>query len=163
LPAFKASFTKANIESAWKSTGLLPWDPEVIHKQVRPKTEAPLIGEDLRPSIRGSSGSSVLSQVDARQLRRLFDQVISKEERRKNPKARKLEKTIELMQANRKILSHENKDLCRTVFLEKRKRKRQKPLKNYLFNPEDVEQDAPVIFSPEKIQRARERKAEIEA
>ena len=93
----------------------------------------------------------------------MFDQVISKEERRKNPKARKLEKTIELMQANRKILSHENKDLRRTVFLEKRKRKRQKPLKNYLFNPEDVEQDAPVIFSPEKIQRARERKAEIEA
>ena len=32
LPAFKASFTRDNIESAWKSTGLLPWDPEVIYK-----------------------------------------------------------------------------------------------------------------------------------
>ena len=163
LPAFKASFTKANIESAWESTGLLPWDPEVIYTQVRPKTEAPPTREDPRPGTGDTSGSSVLSQVDARRLRRLFDQVIPKEERRTNPKARKLEKTMELIQANYEILSHENKDLRKAVFLEKRKRKRQNPLKNYLLDPEDTEQGAPVIFSPAKIQRARERKAEMEA
>jgi len=72
LPAFKASFTRDNIESAWKSTGLLPWDPEVIYKQVRRKTEA---GEYPRPSTSGSSGSSILSQVDARQLRRLLEKI----------------------------------------------------------------------------------------
>jgi hypothetical protein len=167
LPAFKASFTEANIESAWKSTGLLPWDPEVIYKQVRPKAEASSTGEDPRPDPRpgtsNSSGSSILSQVDTRQLRRLFDQVIPREERRRNPKARKLEKTIESIQADREILLHEIEGLRRAIFLEKRKRKRQGPLKNYLLDPEDVEQGGPIVFSPAKIQRARERKAEIEA
>ena len=33
----------------------------------------------------------------------------------------------------------------------KRRRKRQKPLKNYLLDLEDAGQDAPVIFSPAKI------------
>jgi hypothetical protein len=171
LPAFKASFTRANIESAWKNTGLLPWDPEVVYKQVRRKGEASSTGEDSRPdpgpdsrpSTSGSSGSSILSQVDARQLRRLFDQVIPKEERRRNPKARKLEKTIELLQADREILLHEIKGLRKAIALEKKKRKRQRPLKNYLFDLEDIEQGAPIVFSPAKIQRARERKAEIEA
>lgn len=171
LPAFKASFTEANIESAWKSTGLLPWDPEVVYKQVRRKAEAssaredPREGprEDPRPRTSDSSGSSILSQVDARRLRRLFDQVISREERRRNPKARKLEKTIESIQADREILLHEIKGLRTAIFHEKRKRKRQGPLKNYLLDPEDTEQGAPIIFSPAKIQRARERKAEIEA
>src|SRR4051794_27421367 len=36
------------------------------------------------------------------------------------------------------VLSYENKDLRRAVFLEKRKRKRQTPLKNYLLDPEDA-------------------------
>jgi len=53
--------------------------------------------------------------------------------------------------------------LRRAILLEKRKRKRQNPLKNYLLDPEDAEQGAPVVFSPAKIQRAREREAEIEA
>jgi hypothetical protein len=136
--AFKASFTRANIESAWKSTGLLPWDPEVIYKQVRRRTTAPL-SEDSRLNTSGSSGSSILSQIDIRQLRRLFNQVIPREERRKNPKARKLKKIIELIQVNREILLHESKDLRRAVFLKKRKRKRQNPLKNYLLGLEDIE------------------------
>jgi hypothetical protein len=171
LPAFKASFTRANIESAWEKTGLLPWDPEVVYKQVRRKEE--VSGEDPRPDPRpdsrpgtsGSSGSSVLSlsQVDARQLRRLFDRVIPREERRRNPKARKLEKTIESLQADREILLHEIKGLRKAITLEKKKRKRQRPLKNYLFDLEDAEQGAPIVFSPAKIQRARERKAEMEA
>ena len=165
LPAFKASFTRANIESAWKKTGLLPWDPEVVYKQVRRKGEVSSTGEDPRPSSSGSSGSSVLSlsQVDARKLRRLFDRVIPREERRRNPKARKLEKTIESLQADREILLHEIKGLRKAITLEKKKRKRQRPLKTYLFDLEDTEQGAPIVFSPSKIQRARERKAEIEA
>ena len=162
-PAFKASFTKDNIESAWKNTGLLPWDPEVVYKQVRRTTQASPTGGDSRPSTSSSSGSSALSQVDARQLRRLFDQVVPKEERRRNPKARKLENTMEFIQADREILLHENKELRRALFLEKRKRKRKNPLKNYLIDPEDAEQGAPVVFSPAKIQRARERKAELVA
>jgi hypothetical protein len=79
---------------------------------------------DPRPGTSDSSSSSILSQVDARQLRRLFDQVIPREERKRNPKARKLEKTIESIQADREILLHENKGLRKAIFLEKRKRKR---------------------------------------
>jgi hypothetical protein len=162
-PAFKASFTKDNIESAWKKTGLLPWDPEVVYKQVRRAAEAPPTAGDSRPSSSSSSGSSALSQVDARQLRRLLDQVVPKEERRRNPKARKLQNTMEFIQASREILLHENRELKKALLLEKKKRKRQKPLKNYLFDPEDAERGAPVVFSPAKVQRARERKAEQEA
>ena len=119
---------------------------------------------DLRLSISGSLGSYIiLFQVDARQLRCLFDQVIPGEEWRRNPKARKLKKTIESIQADREILLHKNMGHRRAIFLEKRKRKRQGPLKNYLLDPEDVEQRALIVFSPAKIQRSRERKAEIEA
>jgi 3-polyprenyl-4-hydroxybenzoate decarboxylase len=50
---------------------------------------------DRRLSISGSSGSSY-SLKWIRQLRRLFNQVIPREERRRNPKAKSLEKTIEL-------------------------------------------------------------------
>ena len=69
--------------------------------------------------------------MDGRQIRGLFNQVIYKEEQQKNPKSRKLEKTIELAQANCEILFHENNELCEAVVLEKRKRKRQNPPKNY--------------------------------
>jgi hypothetical protein len=70
---------------------------------------------------------------------------------------------IESIQADREILLHENMGLRRAIFLEKRKKKCQGPLKNYLLDPEDVEQRAFIVFSLAKIQRARERKAEIEA
>ena len=66
--------------------------------------------KDPWPSTSNSLGSSILSQVDAPQLRRLFDQVIPREERRRNPKARKLEKTIKSIQADCEILLYENKD-----------------------------------------------------
>jgi transposase-like protein len=65
--------------------------------------------KDPWPSTSNSLGSSILSQVDAPQLRCLFDQVIPRE-RRRNPKARKLEKTIESIQADCAILLYENKD-----------------------------------------------------
>src|SRR5277367_4652811 len=162
-PAFKASFTRDNIESAWKNTGLLPWDPEVVYKQVRLAAQEPPTKDDAWSSTSSSSGSSALSQPDARQLRRLLDQVVPREERRRNPKARKLENTLESLQAHREILLHENNELRRALFLEKRKRTRQKPLKNYLVDPEDAERGAPVVYSPAKVQRARERKAEVEA
>jgi hypothetical protein len=130
------------------------------------KAEASSTGEDPRPDPRpstsGSSGSSILSQVDAQQLRRLFDQVIPREERRRNPEARKLEKTIESIQADREILLHQKKELRRAILLEKKGRKHQSLLKSYLLDPEDTERGAPIVFSPAKIQRAGERKAEIE-
>jgi septal ring factor EnvC (AmiA/AmiB activator) len=67
---------------------------------------------------------------------------------------------MEKLQTEVELLKHENNGLREALILEKRKRQRGKPLKNYLFDQDD--QNA-VVFSPGKIQRARQRKEELEA
>lgn len=39
-PAFKRAFSISNIESGWRRTGLLPWDPkEILRKLTRTQAE----------------------------------------------------------------------------------------------------------------------------
>ena len=78
----------------------------------------------------------------------------------RDSRARRLYATIEHIQTQNKILRNENFGLKSTLIQEKRKRKRQKPLKSYL---REEDGQAAVIFSPNKIALARTRIAEAEA
>jgi hypothetical protein len=57
------------------------------------------------------------------------------------------------------ILRTEVEGLRQAITLQKRRQKKGKPLKNYLF---DVDEQDAVVFSPAKIEKARARKAEFE-
>jgi hypothetical protein len=65
----------------------------------------------------------------------------------------------EKLAAENKILRREVKDLRKTIFEEKRKRKRGKALN---FYEEDKMEDQALFFSPAKIARARDRAALLE-
>src|SRR5581483_10293565 len=72
---------------------------------------------------------------------------------------RQLYATIKHITTQNEILRNENHGLKSALIEEKRKRKRQKPLKSYLREEDD---QAAVIFSPNKIAYCRQRIKDIE-
>ena len=67
---------------------------------------------------------------------------------------------MEHIHTQNEILRHENNGLKNALIEEKRKRQRGKPLKSYLRDNDD---QAAVVFSPNKIRQCRQRMEEIEA
>src|SRR5438874_7255652 len=145
--AFEASFTKANIESGWKKTGLLPFNPDIVLSQLKiiPKSTSADDSDN-------STGSQALEKPTARQLRSLVDQVAPKDQN-SNPLVRKLKNTVESLQTEAELLRHENAGLRETIIAERRRRQRSKPLKDYLFDRDDP--NSAQVFSPNKIAEAR--------
>ena len=153
--AYESSFTQENIRSRWKRTGLLPFEPEVVLSQITQKTEGYSdTGSDL-------AGSAALKQPSARELRRLVDKVVGDPSKLRDPDAQKLKDTVESLQTQIELLRNENQGLREAVFIEKKRRQRGKPLKDYLFDR--VDPNSAQVFSPQKIAQARLRKAKIEA
>jgi hypothetical protein len=97
----------------------------------------------------------------AGKLQNLFKKVVIHGPGPLDPDTKKLQNTIEHPQAQNELLKHENQGLRETVKLEKKRRQRSKPLRDYLFDRDNP--NAAQVFSPTKIQLAREQKAEIEA
>lgn len=156
-PVFRKSFTDKNIKSGWLKTGLLPWDPEIVYKQIRQQP-----AEVKEQPISSASSNSLALSINAisRQFLGLLDKVVDKKYRRLDKNARKLANTFEAVTSLNSILLHENKGLREVIKLEKRKRRRGKGIKNLLFDSEDPEAQGAIISSPSKIRRARERIAE---
>jgi len=153
-PAYQAAFTEKNIESGWKRTGLLPFDPDVVLSELEDKdTIMAEPTEDAETSV-------ALDKPSARELRRLAAKVVGKSTKTLDIEARKLINTMESLQAQVELLQHENKGLREAIRLEKNRRQRGKPLKNVLFDIDDANEA--IVYSPAKIERARERKAEMD-
>ena len=139
-PAFRSAFTPANIKSGWEKTGLQPFDPSRVIKQLAP---------DDRPAS-SHSFSSAFSEADWRTIRRFVTSVIGNEH---GPEARKVANTIEKLQTENELLTAENQGLRRAIRVERNRRRRGKPL----FDDLGVTaEDKGVFFSPKKIQGARE-------
>jgi hypothetical protein len=68
-PSWNRALSAKNIESAWKSVGLWPWDPEIVLARFSRE-------EDQRPSSSDSS-RSILPAEDWRRIERLLKQVVS--------------------------------------------------------------------------------------
>jgi hypothetical protein len=143
-PAYQAAFTPTNIKSGWEKTGLQPFDPSRVIKQVK---------SDERPASSHSS-SSALSDADWRKVRRLMKSIIGEVI---GPEARKLNNTIEKLTTENVLLVAENQGLRRAIRIEKDRRRRGKPLFDDLGVNGEVKG---VFFSPKKIQGARERQAQ---
>jgi hypothetical protein len=140
-PAWGKALSVQNINSAWKSTGLAPFDPEVVLKKFSKK-------EDQRPSS-SSSAQSVLHADDWRQIERLLRKVVVEVS---DEKTKKLSSTIHHLTTENILLKLHCKGLESALINEKRKRQRGKPLD---FGFRAPEHGYAVFYSPKKIQQAR--------
>jgi cell division protein FtsB len=99
------------------------------------------------------SNSSVLSNTDWRrirtELRAIVGEIFSHQ-------VKKLTNTIEQLNAENNLLKAENEGLRQTIFIEKQRRKRGKPLFNTLCQDNDCRA---VFYNPSKIQQARDELA----
>ncbi|OWT42561.1 DDE superfamily endonuclease, CENP-B-like protein [Pochonia chlamydosporia 170] len=75
--------------------------------------------------------------------------------------SRKLKSTLESLQSEVDLLRYENQGLRETIIQEKKRRQRDKALKDLLFDRTDP--NAAQVFSPAKVAQARVKKAEIDA
>ena len=146
-PAFQRAFVERDVLSGWEKTGLQPFNPNIVLDQVTP---------DERPST-GTTGSSAVSNLDWKGVRGLVHSAVGMSITKE---ARKLVKTVDQLQARNAILEAKVADLQETVYIEKGKRKRGKPLFD-LVGP-DTDSGA-MFFSPNKIQEARARQQANEA
>ena len=146
-PAFLKAFSEKNILSAFKKAGLQPKEYDHIIKAI---TRQPL------EEVEHSSGSSILSNLEVRVVRRFIETVVDK---KVNKKTRKLVNTVEALTAQNELLKHENNNLRSTIIEEKNQRARGKGLFEQM---RDEQESKALIFSPNKIQQARDRFAEKE-
>lgn len=140
-PSWKRALSEKNIESAWKSVGLWPWNPEIVLKRFTKK-------EDSRPSSSESS-RSVLGAEDWRRIERLLKQVVTDVY---DQNTRKLSSTMHNLSTENILLKLRCQGLERALLHEKKKRQRGKPLQFQLQAPEDGNA---VFYSPNKVQEAR--------
>ena len=145
-PAFQRAFVERNILSGWKETGLQPFNPDIVLNQVRP---------DERPSS-STSGSSAMSNPDWRKVRGMVQRAVGAAV---TTQSRKLINTVDHLQTRNAILEAKVKDLQETVFIEKGKRKRGKPLLD-LVGPDN--ESRVLFFSPNKLAEARARRQATE-
>jgi hypothetical protein len=144
--AWGDTMSSGNIESAWKKTGIIPYNPEVVLKRFN---KAP----EQRPSTSDSS-RSVLQADDWRRIERLLKDVVS-DFHDKNTK--KLSATIHELATKNSLLELRCEGLQAALKNEKKKRNRGKALQ---FPPVENSHGGAVFYSPMKIQAARTAMAE---
>ena len=145
-PAFLKAFSESNIHSAWRKTGLNPFDPTAVLRSFNRPTSP-------RPVSQGSSNSSVLSASDWRTIRKLLKEVVSEVyDEHDQGKAQKLSNTLCNITTQNVILKAENQGYKEALYNEKKHRKRGKQLFEELRAQEG---GGAVFFSPTKIEAAK--------
>jgi len=138
--------SKKNILSTFEKTGIISFNPEkVLAKVTLQLGDIP----DLRPTSSKSNTSS-LSDSDIDKIRVMFRAVISKNDKRMG---RKLQNRVISLQTQLALVKAENKGLRMAVQIEKRRRKRGKPLFESLREESD---GYAIIFSPSRLQHAKD-------
>jgi hypothetical protein len=146
-PAFDLAFTKKNIESAWKKTGLYPLNEEVILSQVR-VTEP-------RPSSAASSASAFSSSSWKRaheHFHATYGPAMTRSEL-------KVYNTLDYLCAKAQLQEIELQGLKDRIDLQEKSSKRRQPLFAELRAQAD---NKAIFFSPAKIQLARDLLAQRE-
>jgi hypothetical protein len=146
-PSWNQSLSSKNINSAWKSVGLCPWNPETVLGRFTKK-------EESRTSSSGSS-TSILKADDWRKIRILLRQVDSDVY---DQNARKLNNTMHHLSTKNILLKLGCEGLENALQDEKKKRQRGK-LQLELRAREDGNA---IFYSPKKVQQAQVLQAEKE-
>jgi DDE superfamily endonuclease len=137
--AWETSFTEKNITSAWKATGIFPFDPQKLLSVIDPRP--------ITPPEASNSAIGTKTPMSGRAMRRAYKSL------KNDPTNAALERIIrgsEKLAAMNDCLQHEVRGLREAISLEKKKRKRGKRLN--LLGEED---SGPQLFSPARIAKAR--------
>jgi hypothetical protein len=149
-PAYRSAFSRENIYSGWRKTGIYPFDPNAILSTLQAKIEENT--ELLRVPANIPTTPEALS-TDWRALRRLVREVGESKSTLISEQQKLLEDTIIHITTRIELLQVENTGLRSTVINEQKKRRRGKGL----F--EELRAEGPsqaTFFSPNKIKRAQE-------
>ncbi|KAJ6276517.1 hypothetical protein J3E71DRAFT_187172, partial [Bipolaris maydis] len=138
-------FTSDNILSSFRSTGLHPWDPEVILKRFKISTPRP--GIDFIVGQHGDGDTW-------RQLSRLFDAAVPD---KSTVVAKQLGEALHSLQVRNELLQHENEQLRSAIPIKKRPRKHNRVLD---LQQQQECQSTAVVWSPRSIREARTRDLE---
>jgi DDE superfamily endonuclease/Tc5 transposase DNA-binding domain len=136
------AFTKKNINSAFKNTGLNPFNPDIILQRYNKKSES-------RPSSSRSTASA-LSAEDWRQIRKLLHTVVNDFH---DNSVQKLNNTIIALSTENILLKTQLQGLEQAFINEKKRRIKKKPLLLELAAPSN---GGAIFFSPSKVQQARD-------
>ena len=148
-PAWQSTMSDKVIESAWKQTGLLPLNPEAVLKQVdKHNTEE-------RPQS-NHSGASAISASDRRMIQGLISTTVTDVWRNE---AQKLINTVDHLATEVQLLRIENSNLQQAVQLEKKRRKRGRPIFDGL---RDEENGYALFISPKKFLEARDQRQQAQ-
>ncbi|KAF1990171.1 hypothetical protein K402DRAFT_306918, partial [Aulographum hederae CBS 113979] len=135
-PAYLRAFSKHNVLSGWRKVGLLPFNPEEVLRQILKRLDIRKLHEVGDTSSR-SLINSLLSQAFAGSDTTPESQ-------------RKISSVIHQLSTQNSILNAEISGLREAVGLEKKKRKRGKPLVDKLRDPESKS----AFFAPARLAQA---------
>jgi hypothetical protein len=140
--SWHTAFTKENILSAFKNTGLCPFNPDIVVQRFTKKAES-------RPTS-SESNASIIPAEDWRRLRKTVAAAVSDVY---DKKARQLNSTLQHLATENILLKMELEGLKRTLITIQKRQSKKKPL--LLNMPSDSDGGA-IFFSPSKVQQARD-------
>jgi hypothetical protein len=144
-PAFEKAFSKKNIDSAWRKSGIWPWNPELILDAIKPGDNLePEEDDSLLESISGSP--EIPLDLRWREMRKAVD-ASSKSS---------TYSLIERLQAENQILKFQLNSYEAVLKFKERRKKRGKPL----FELQDGQTTG--WYSPQKVRTAQEQLQQLE-
>jgi hypothetical protein len=147
-PAFESAFTKKNVMSGWRKTGLYPLNVEVVLSQLR--------SPDSRPSSSSTSGASAFSSSSWKRASKHYRSTYGPPQTRDEKKQLN---TIHHLFAKAQHQELEIELLKERLQLQEKQNKRSLTLFNELRASDD---NKAIFFSPKKVQEARDLHAQRE-
>ncbi len=141
-PAWNKAVSPKNIESAWRSVGIQPWDTQVVLQK--------FIDKDAERPSSSESSRSILGAEDWRRIEKLLKRVVTDVY---DQNIKKLSSTMHHLATQNIILKLRCDGLENALENKKKKWQRAKPLLFELWAPED---GYAVFYSLKKIQQAQE-------
>jgi hypothetical protein len=152
-PAFDKAFTEENIRSAWRKTGIEPWDPAQVLK-IFDKEAGEAFDDSSASALSESLRSSCLDSPRAtRRVRRIVDRSVAADGTRKDRTIRLLGDAYLGASARAELAEEREQGLLKSIESEKKKRKRGSAFTEQLRADEGL---GVLFFSPSKVAQARE-------
>jgi hypothetical protein len=152
-PAFDKAFTEEHVRSAWRKTGIKPWDPTQVLK-IFDKEAGEALDDSSASAPSASLRSSCLDSLRAtRRVRRIVDRSVATDGTRKDRTIRLLGNAYLGASARAELAEEREQGPLKSIESEKKKRKRGSAFTEQLREDEGLSM---LFFSPSKVAQARE-------
>ena len=140
--AFPKAFSPENIEAGWRKCGIIPFDPQQVLVRFETENES--------DSESDGSGSTLLARED---WKRIYSVIDRRTKCLLDLERSRVDDQLQTVRAENALLKTEIDGLKEAIYDEKRRRKRGKAL---ALLTEEEETGGAIIYSPAKIDRARQ-------